>query len=324
MPLLALEAIQAAARTIEGRVIRTPTVSARRLSESLGGPTMLKLEMMQLAGCFKPRGITNKLLSMSEAERAQGLLTVSGGNHGMALSTIARDMGLACTIFMPKTAPASSVARIRANGADVRLTEDVAQAFEQAEVCKQEGRIYIHSFDDPLIMAGHGTVGLEFIADAPALTDVLVSIGGGALIGGVASALKALKPGIRVWGVETDGADAMSRALAAGHPVPMTVTSISSTLGAPFVTARTLAHTQARVDEVMRVSDADAVAGVLQLAEDAKVWVEPAAGCLVPAARRVRERVGPDAVLGLVLCGGNVSWEDVSGWVHRFGIRAGA
>ena len=180
---------------------------------------------------------------------------------------------------------------------------------------------YVHSYDDPVIMAGHGTLGLELINDRPDLTDVLVSIGGGALISGVATAIKAHNPAVRVWGVETVGADAMTQALAADRPVDIRPSSISSTLGAPNVTERTLGHVKALVEEVLLVPDAEAVEGVLTLVQAAKLWVEPAAGCLVPAARRVIERVGADAHIGLVLCGGNVSFSDVSGWLERFSLR---
>jgi threonine dehydratase len=233
-------------------------------------------------------------------------------------------MGLAATIVMPQTAPERSKQRIRDDGANLLLVPDVAAAFATAEAEREKGLTYIHAYDDPLIVAGHGTLGLEFIADRPDLTDVLVSIGGGALISGVATAIKAIRPSVRIWGVETEGADAMSQALAAGKPVQIRPTSISSTLGAPYATDRTLEHVRALVEEVMVVSDADAVAGCMSLAEEARVWVEPAAGCLVPAARRVIRRVGSDAVIGLVLCGGNASMQDMTRWMTQFGLPAKA
>ena len=229
-------------------------------------------------------------------------------------------MGLAAAIVMPQAAPERSKQRIRADGANLVLAPDVAAAFEIAEAERARGLTYVHAYDDPLIIAGHGTLGLEFIADAPDLTDVLVSIGGGALISGVATAIKAVKPAVRIWGVETVGADAMSQALAAKRPVQIKVTSISSTLGAPYVTERTLEHVRALVEDVIVVPDADAVAGVMTLAEEARVWVEPAAGCLIPAAREVIRRVGTSGTLGLVLCGGNASMQDTMRWIERFGV----
>jgi threonine dehydratase len=319
--LIEVERIREAAATIAPHVLRTPTVASPGLADLLGAEVALKLEVLQHSGCFKPRGITNKILSLSPEERAAGLLTVSGGNHGLAMARITAAMGIRATVVMPEAAPDRSKAAVRAHGATLRLVPDVATAFDVAEQERGAGLTYVHAYDDPLIIAGHGTLGMELIADRPDLTDVLVSIGGGALISGIATAVKAEKPSVRIWGVETAGADAMSQAVAAGRPVPVTVTSIASTLGAPVVSERTLAHTSALVEDIVVVDDAEAVDGVLTLAEEAKVWVEPAAGCLVPAARRVLARVGPGAVLGLVLCGGNASFADITTWARRFGVQ---
>lgn len=195
----------------------------------------------------------------------------------------------------------------------------MSSAFALLDELVAAGATLVHPFDDPIVIAGQGTVGLELAADAPEVTDVLVSIGGGGLIAGVAAAVRACRPDVRVWGVETEGADAMSRALAAGAPVPTTPSSIVTTLSAPRVSELTLAHVSALVEGVIVVPDADAVRGSLTVAEEAKVWAEPAAGCLVPAAYQVLERVGSDARLGFVLCGGNVTSTDVAGWVERFG-----
>lgn len=315
---LALADVLAARRAIAGHVLRTPSVESPALARRLGGPVALKLELLQRSGCFKPRGIVNKILSLQADERARGIVTVSGGNHGIAMAEIARAMGLVARIVMPEAAPERSKARIRAEGAELVLVPDIGTAFATAEAAKAEGLTYVHAFDDPVIMAGHGTAGLEFIEDVPALTDVIVSIGGGALISGVATAIKGVKPEVRIWGVETEGADAMSRALAAGKPVEMQVTSIATTLGAPYVTERTLAHVKDLVEEVFVIPDRDAVSALLTLAEDAKLWAEPAAACTLPAAHRVRERVGTGAVVGLVVCGGNISFDMVEGWVKRF------
>jgi len=207
---------------------------------------------------------------------------------------------------------------VQANGAKLMLTPDSAAAFELAGEITRGGHTYIHAYDDPLIIAGHGTAGLELAEDGPELTDVLVSIGGGALISGIATAIKSLYPHVRVWGVETVGAEAMSQAITAGKPVQVSISSICSTLAAPYATDRTLAHVQALVKEVLVVPDADAVRGVLTLAEEAKLWAEPASGCLIPAASEVIKRVGPDIQLGLVICGGNVSYADLASWVPTY------
>jgi threonine dehydratase len=199
----------------------------------------------------------------------------------------------------------------------VRLTDGMDRAFELVAVLRDEGLTLIHPFDDPLVIAAQGTVGLELADDADALTDVIVSIGGGGLIAGVAAALRARRPDVRVWGVETAGAEAMSAALAAGGPVPVALSSIVTTLSAPAVSPLTYDHVSALVDEVFVVPDRDAVQGCLDLAEHAKVWAEPSAGCLLPAARKVLERVGDGARLGLVVCGGNATPRDVMDWAER-------
>lgn len=313
--LVTLAEVRAAAEAIAAQVVRTPTVVSPGLQAALGVPVWCKLESLQLAGSFKPRGITNKFLSLSAEERARGLITVSGGNHGLAMARIGRQMGVPVTVAMPKTAPQRSIDSILADGARLELRDDVAGAFAWAEAQAREHALtYVHPFDDPALITGHGTLGLEFIEDAPALTDVLVSIGGGGMIAGVAVALKALKPGIRIWGVETSGADAMARALAAGAPVPITVTSIATTLGAPRVSELTLVHVRALVEDVLLVSDAEAVAGCVTLAHEAKLLTEPATGCLIPAAREVLTRLSGDVRLGLVICGGNVTLDALQAW----------
>jgi threonine dehydratase len=316
--LIGIDDITAAAERIVGHVLRTPTVPSPGLAAHLGAPVTLKLELLQRTGSFKPRGAFHKLLGLTPAERAVGVVAVSGGNHGLALADGAGSLGIAATVVMPESAPQRSIAACRASGATVRLTPDMAGAFALLDELVAGGLTLVHPFDDPIVVAAQGTVGAEFAADAPDVTDVLVSIGGGGLISGVATAFHAHVPGVRVWGVETEGADAMTRALAAGTPAAITPTSIASTLSAPHVSQLTLDHVRALVEDVTVVSDADAVRGTLTLAEEAKVWAEPAAGCLVPAAMQVLDRVGPDARLGLVICGGNVTTADVSGWVQRF------
>ncbi|MEU6556521.1 threonine/serine dehydratase [Streptomyces sp. NPDC046915] len=311
--------IEAAARTIAGHVVRTPTVPSPGLTELLGAPVTAKLELLQRTGSFKARGATAKLLSLSEAERAAGVVAVSGGNHGVALAVMAAALHVKATVVMPRTAPARSIGIAEAAGATVRLTDGMDSAFRLVTRLRDEGLTLVHPFDDPVVIAGQGTVGLELAQDADELTDVLVSIGGGGLIAGVAVALRARRPGVRVWGVETEGAQAMSEALAAGGPVPVALSSIVTTLSAPSVSQLTYDLVSALVEEVLVVPDREAVRGCLDLADHAKVWAEPAAGCLLPAARQVLERVGDGARLGLVVCGGNATPRDVFEWTERFG-----
>ncbi|MFI5685113.1 threonine/serine dehydratase [Streptomyces sp. NPDC051636] len=318
--MIELWEIEAAARAVAGHVVRTPTVPSPGLSELLGAPVTAKLELLQRTGSFKARGATAKLLSLSEAERAAGVVAVSGGNHGVALAVMAAALDVKATVVMPRTAPARSLRAAEAAGASVRLTDGMDSAFQLVTRLRDEGLTLVHPFDDPVVIAGQGTVGLELAEDADELTDVIVSIGGGGLIAGVAAALRARRPGVRVWGVETEGAQAMSEALAAGGPVPVALSSIVTTLSAPAVCRLTYEHVSALVEEVLVVPDREAVRGCLDLADHAKVWAEPAAGCLLPAARRVLELVGDGARLGLVVCGGNVTPQDIMGWADRFGL----
>ncbi|MFD6988010.1 threonine/serine dehydratase [Streptomyces sp. NPDC059943] len=320
--MIGISDIEAAAGLIAGHVVRTPTVESPGLSALLGVPVTAKLEVLQRTGSFKARGATAKLLSLSEADRAAGVVAVSGGNHAISVAVMSEALGVKATVVMAKSAPARAVEIAEAAGATVRLTDTMDDAFALMSRLQADGLTMVHPFDDPVVVAGQGTVGLELADDASAeITDVLVSIGGGALISGVAAALHARRPGVRIWGVETVGAQAMSEALAAGGPKAVQLSSIVSTLSAPTVSRITYDHVTDLVSEVLVVSDAEAVQGTLDLANHAKVWAEPAAGCLVPAARRVLERVGGDARLGLVLCGGNATTADVMSWAERFNLR---
>ncbi|AJE44140.1 threonine ammonia-lyase [Streptomyces nodosus] len=319
--MIGIADIRAAGERIAGHIVRTPTVESPGLSALLGVPVTAKLELLQRTGSFKARGATARLLALSEGERAAGVVAVSGGNHGIALAVMAAALEVKATVVMPRTAPARSVELVEATGATLRLTDGMDEAFALTGRLRDEGLTLVHPFDDAVLVAGQGTVGLELAEDAGELTDVLVSVGGGGLISGVAAALHALRPGVRVWGVETEGAEAMSRALAAGGPLPVELSSVVTTLSAPSVSRLTYDHVSALVTEVLVVPDAEAVRGSLELAEHAKVWAEPAAGCLLPAARRVRERVGDGARLGLVVCGGNTTVADLMGWAERFGPR---
>lgn len=319
--LIGISEVEATAERIAGHVVRTPTLPSPGLAALLGAPVTVKLELLQRTGSFKARGATAKLLSLSAGERAAGVVAVSGGNHGIALAVMAAALDVKATVVMPRSAPARAVEIAEAAGASVRLTDGMGEAFALMERLQEEGLTLVHPFDDPVVVAGQGTVGLEFAADAGEVTDVLVSIGGGGLISGVAAALRDRRPQVRIWGVETEGAQAMSQALAAGGPVPVALSSIVSTLSAPSVSQLTYDHVSALVHEVLVVPDREAVQGTLDLADHAKVWAEPAAGCLLPAARQVLERVGEGARLALVVCGGNATTGDVTGWAQRFGLR---
>jgi len=314
-----LGSIREAAALIEPYVVRTPTLPMRRLSDFLGFPVVGKFELLQHTGAFKARGAFHRMLRLTDAERAAGVVAVSGGNHGLAVAYAARELGVDATVIMPSTTASTSIGRARADDAHVVVTDTISEAFEQALHEVAAGKVMIHPFDDPAVIAGQGTLALELYADAPDITDVVASVGGGGMITGVAVALKALNPDIRIWGVETHGADVMTRSLRAGEPVTLdSIESIATTLGAPTVAVRTLAGVRDLVEEVVLVSDEEAVRGIEVLAEVAKIITEPAASCTWAAALHIRDRLPADARVALILCGGNASLDDIAAWRARF------
>lgn len=310
--------VEAAASRIAGRVRRTPAWRSPALSARLGREVFIKLECLQLAGSFKVRGVANKLLLLSPGERARGVVAVSGGNHAIAVARGAAEFGVDALVLMPTVTARFNVELTRSYGAQVEFCETAAEAFAKAEDHAAKGRINLHAYDDPAIIAGNGTVGLEFIDDLPDLTHVLVSIGGGGFSSGVAAAVKGRNPRAHIIGVETEGADTMTQALAAGHPVTIRPTSIARTLGAPFTTERTLAAARELFAEVRLVPDAEAVAEMRWLLQEEKVLCEPAASCTVAAASRMAAELPADARIGLVLCGSNIALGDMNALFAQF------
>ncbi|MDQ2948337.1 MAG: threonine/serine dehydratase [Acidobacteriota bacterium] len=304
--------IETARERIASFVSRTPLALNHTLSSRLRTNVYLKYELLQKTGSFKVRGAFNKALSVSPEARGRGFVAVSGGNHAQAVAYVGAKLGVAAIIVMPDGTPRNYVDATRGYGAEVVFAKDAAEAFDRVASYEREGWVAIHPFDDPLVIAGQGTVGLEILEDAHEITDLIISIGGGGFMGGIATAVKATKPAVRIWGVETNGADAMARALAQGQPVQMpAITSIARTLGAPAVSPRTLAMAQRYLESVTVVEDSEAVAACVLLLERAKVLTEPAASCTLAAADRLRERFTPESHVVLVLCGGNVSLEDL-------------
>ncbi|MFM9903859.1 MAG: threonine/serine dehydratase [Pyrinomonadaceae bacterium] len=303
--------IKTAAVRIAPYVKRTPLEYSESLTSRLGVNTYVKYELFQKTGAFKARGAFNKLLSMSDQARGNGVVAVSGGNHAQAVAYASHVLSVNAIILMPQNTPQVYVDATRGYGATVELQPTIAAAFDKIKDYEAEGRVFVHPFDDDLIMAGQGTLGLEILEDLPYATDVILSIGGGGLAGGVGTAVKSLKPDINVWGVETIGADAMTRAMAAGHPVEMdAITSIAKTLGAPYVSDATLALTQKYLESVTVVNDREAVEAMVFIAERLKVITEPAAACTLAAAEKLLAKFTPDSKLVLILCGGNTGIAD--------------
>ena len=313
--MLEINDIEGARKRISPYVKRTPLERSESLSRHLGTNVFVKYELFQKTGAFKARGAFNKLLTLSDEEKQRGVVAVSGGNHAQAVSYAASVLGIDAVILMPQNTPNNYVEATREYGANVDLQPTIAAAFSEVERYKNEGRVFVHPFDDELVEAGQGTVGLEIFEDLPEVTDVILSIGGGGLGSGVATAVKSRKPDVRIWGVETEGADAMAKALAAGQPVEISITSIAKTLGAPAVSDTTLALTQKYFESVTVVPDSEAVDALVFIAERLKVITEPAASCTLAAARRLKENFTPGSNVVLVFCGGNLSVRDLCGYL---------
>ncbi|HWN21771.1 MAG TPA: pyridoxal-phosphate dependent enzyme, partial [Gaiellaceae bacterium] len=288
---------------IGGRVHRTPTFS----SATLGAEVWLKAELFQKTGSFKVRGVLNKLASLSPEEKAQGVIGISAGNHAQALAWGAAAEGVDCLIVTWRSASAAKLAATRGYGAAVDLeSDDPAEAFERLAVLLEEsGRTLVHPFDDPAVIAGAGTVGLELLEDAPEVETILVPGGGGGLVAGIAAAA----PDCRVVVVEPELSTAVHAGLEAGHSVPVTPASIADGLSAPFAGDVALELLREHEVESVLVTEAEIEEALRFLYERAKLACEPAAAVGLAALRA--GKIEPRAV-GVVVSGGNVNPETAS------------
>src|SRR6476660_9157069 len=204
--MVGLSDVYAAREVVADKLVRTPLLHNEALSARLGRPIYLKLENLQKTGSFKPRGVLNRIAALSDDEKARGLVTISAGNHAQALAYAAQATGLHCTVVMPATAQATKVANTRGYGAEVILHPDHVTLLERMRTEQEaHGQVYVPPFDDPYVVAGQGTVGLEIMEDLPDAAAVIVPIGGGGLISGIATAVKGIRPATRVFGVEPEG-----------------------------------------------------------------------------------------------------------------------
>lgn len=299
-------AVERAADVIRGRLHRTPTLSCR----TLGPDVFLKAELFQRTGSFKPRGMLNKLASLTEDEKSRGIVTWSAGNAAQGAAFAARENGVACRVFMWATANPVKVAAARGYGAEVDLeAASPAEAHDRllAHV-ERTGQVFVHPFDDPVLQAGHGTLGLEIVEDVPDVDTIVVPVGGGGLIAGVASAVDC-----RVVGVEPEGAPSLSAALSAGAPVRIEPLSIADGLNAPFTGSGTLSVCRERVDEVVLVSDYEIAEAMRFLYMRAKLACEPAGAAAVAALLAGKVQVEPGARVVAVVSGGNADPQIAAG-----------
>ena len=300
-----LDDVARAAATIRGHVRRTPLLDAHEV----GAGVRIKAELFQHAGSFKARGVVNRLTALDEAERERGVITVSAGNHAGALAWGAAREGIDCVVVIYAGASPYKVERTRAYGATIELVDgDPVDAFERMEeIVAETGRVVIHPFDDPVVMAGQGTVGAEILEEAADTDVIVVPVGGGGLVAGIAAAVT--PRGVRVVGVEPEGSAALRLALEAGEPVCVRPETIAGGLDAPYAGTNALVVCQACSVESVLVTDAEIEAATRRLYADVKLACEPAgaAGLAAVLAGRVEgERIA------VVVSGGNVGPETAS------------
>jgi threonine dehydratase len=307
VPLVSGADVEAAAQLLAGVVRRTPLEHSRGLAQRVGGPVWLKCENLQRAGSFKIRGAYTRIARLTDAERARGVVAASAGNHAQGVALAARQLGAEATVFMPESAPLPKVAATRGYGATVRLvgptlTEAMAGATAFAA---ETGSVFIHPFDHPDVIAGQGTVGLEVLDQCPDVATVVVGTGGGGLVSGVAAAVRARRPGVRVVAVQAAGAAAFPASLAAGRPVPLaTMATMADGIAVAAPGALTLAHVAALVDEVRTVTEGDLSRALLFCLERAKLVVEPAGVAAVATVLADPEAFRPPVVA--IVSGGNI------------------
>ncbi|HEX2044505.1 MAG TPA: pyridoxal-phosphate dependent enzyme [Gaiellaceae bacterium] len=307
--------VPAAAAAIRGRLHRTPLLSSETLGRTFGGRAFLKAELLQKTGSFKPRGVLTKLASLSREERARGVVAASAGNHAAALAYACGREGIDCLVVMWRGA--SPLKRAAALGYGASLDEEApgpGEVFARLAAIREEtDRVLVHPFDDPLVLAGQGTVGLEIGEDLPDVEVVVVPTGGGGLVSGIASAL----PDRRVVAVEPEGSAALHAALAAGRPVTIEPRSEADGLNAPFAGEHAVSVCAARGVEPVLVTEEEIGAGFRFLYERAKLAAEPAGAAGVAALLAGKVPRVEGATVAVVVSGGNVASETASDILKR-------
>ena len=305
--MITLNDVKAAAEKISSYVRRTPLWKSETLSKRLGTNVYLKMELFQKSGSFKPRGAFNQMLARGKDALDKGAVAISGGNFAQGVAYASLVFGVDIIICMAEDTPKNYIDATRGYSATIDFSPDIQTAVTRYNELADQGRTALHPYDNHHQMSGAGTVALEIFEDLPEITDLVISIGGGGLISGNTVAIKGLKPQVRVWGVETEGAATMKSAMDAGKVVNIKPTSMSRTLGAPFVAQDALTISQEHLEELLIVSDKQAIEAQQLILERTKVLPELAASCTLAAAETIKDRFGPDDNLVLLMCGGNES-----------------
>ena len=324
--MVTLEDIQAARARIRDRIYLSPCARSETLSKLTGTTALLKLDNLQMTGAYKERGALNKLLVMPAADRERGLIAASAGNHAQAVAYHAGRLGVKATIVMPEATPIMKVANTRAHGARIVLHgANYDEAYAEARRLEHvEQLTFVHPFDDPDVIAGQGTIGLEVLEQEPELDAIVVPIGGGGLASGVAVAVKALRPGAKVIGVETEVLPCMLQAVDAGKPVTLEgANTIADGIAVKRAGDLTFEHVKRYVDEIVTVSEEEIASAILYLLEREKTVVE-GAGAVAVAALMQHKIHGLDGrrVVSLV-SGGNIDVNLVARVIERGLVKDG-
>jgi len=326
-PPITLADIEATRDAVAPWVIETPVVrwGGREMAARLGAGTevWLKLELMQVAGSFKPRGSLNNLLGFNEAARKRGVTAVSAGNHAIAVAFAARELGSTAKVVMPATANPYRVARCRELGAEVVLMDDVGKAFDEVKrIETEEGKTFVHPFEGRATILGTATVGLELLRQLPDLDAVIVPVGGGGLISGIARAVSLINPGCKVYGVEPEGAPTLTKSLAAGEPQSIDgVRTIADSLGAPHAAPMSFGLIQDHVEEIVLVDDDAIRAALALLFTERKLAAEPASASSTAALLGPLKDTLAGRRVALVVSGANIDLESFAKHVGA-GLKA--
>ncbi|MDX6472065.1 MAG: threonine dehydratase [Gaiellaceae bacterium] len=312
--MLTIDNVERAARTIAGRVHRTPLLRSETLSEQLGVDAHFKAELFQRTGSFKVRGALNKVSQLSDDEKRRGIISISAGNHAQAVAWAAREADVDALIVMWQGADALKVEATRGYGAAIDQQADgPAVAFDRLhELMEETGRVLVHPFDDPEVIAGQGTVALEILEDGPVPDVVIVPVGGGGLVSGIAVALKARRPDVRVIAVEPELSTALHDGLAAGHSVPVTPRSAADALSAPFAGETCIEVCRALGVESVLVTDDELSEAFRWLY--ARMKLACVLGAAAPTAALLAGKIGlePGQTVVAVVSGGNVAPEQAA------------
>ncbi len=321
-----LSDINEARRQLSGVVDPTPLVHDEMLSARLGADMHLKAENLQRGGSFKIRGAYNKISRLNDEEKALGVITASAGNHAQGVALAARLTGIKATIVLPKTAPLTKIVATRAQGADVILeggTFDEAVAYSRG-LQKEHGYTYVHAFDDDLIIAGQGTVGLEIAETLPKATVIVVPIGGGGIISGIALAAKELIPNVRVIGVQAENCAPVAQSIKAGKPVDIHYKqTIADGIAVKTPAERTLAIIKDKVDDIVEVSEDDIARAIFHCAQNAHLVVEGAGAAGLAALLAGKIELKSSDTVCAVLCGGNIDGNLLARVIEQVLVRQG-